>query len=185
MPLSAPDFEHLITDRLRLRLPAERDAAELLALYGDPQVMRQWRHAPWRAWRQALDEVAEARADLAAGRALHLVLVTHRDARLAGSCALFDIHPQHRRATLGYLLASAYWRQGLGREAVQALLEHGFDALGLERVEAEVDPRNGASRALLRRLGFHCEGLLRARWQVGGQARDVELWALLRRDWPA
>jgi ribosomal-protein-alanine N-acetyltransferase len=183
--MTPPDFSPLLTERLCLRMPRASDAPALLALYGDPRVMAHWSHAPWTLPAQALAAVAEAHADLATGRALHLAIVIRADGALAGSCALFDILPQHRRATLGYLLAPDCWGRGLGREALDALIDYGFDDLRLARIEAEVDPCNRASRALLTRLGFRLEGVLHARWCVDGRARDVELWALLRRDWGA
>ena len=177
------DHPGLITKRLCLRMPNGLDAPALLALYGDAQVMRHWSHAPWTTLGQAHDAIVQAQVERASGRALHLAIALRQDGALAGSCALFDIERQHRRATLGYLFAPAYWGKGLAREALRALIEVGFSGLGLQRIEAEVEPCNGASRALLERLGFVCEARMRARWRVDGEARDVELWALLRRDW--
>ena len=175
----------LVTPRLYLRVPTEADTYGLLALYGDREVMRHWSHPVWTCPAQARAAIAEAQTDRARGSALYLVIISRSDDGLAGSCALFDIHPQHRRATLGYLLALPYWGQGLAGEAVRALLAYGFDVLDLARIEAEVVPGNEASTALLARLGFRCEGLLRARWRVDGKAIDVQLWALLRPDRPA
>lgn len=183
--MTAFDLTDLLTSRLHLRKLAAADTHDLLALYGDPGVMRHWSHAAWTAPEQARAAIAEADDDRALGRALHLAIATRSDGRLAGSCALFDIHPQHRRATIGYLLAPPYWSQGLAGEALRALLGHGFGALGLVRIEAEVTPANAASKALLARLGFRCEGRLRSRWCVNGEAVDIELWALVRADWPA
>ena len=179
--MNADHFSPLTTERLQLRMLADDDAPALLALYGDAQVMRHWSHRPWTGIAQAHAAILEARHDLPAGRALHLAIMPCSGAGLVGSCALFDIVPQHRRATLGYLLAPAWWGQGLAREALRALLAYGIEVLGLQRIEAEVDPRNGASRALLTRLGFRREGLMHARWCVDDAARDVELWALVGR----
>jgi len=179
------DPASLVTPRLCLRVPTDADTHGLLALYGDRAVMRHWSHTVWTCPGQARAAIAEAQTDRAWGSALHLVMISRSDGGLAGSCALFDIHPQHRRATLGYLLAPPYWGQGLAGEAVRALLAYAFDALDLVRIEAEVIPGNDASTALLARLGFRCEGLLRARWRVDEKAIDVQLWALLRADWPA
>jgi len=179
------DPVRLVTPRLYLRVPTDADTHGLLALYGDREVMRHWSHPAWTCPAQVRAAIAEAQTDRALGSGLHLVIVNRTDGGLAGSCALFDIHRQHRRATLGYLLARPYWGQGLAGEAVRALLAHGFDALGLTRIEAEVVPSNDASTALLARLGFRCEGFLRARWRVDEQAIDVQLWALLRADRPA
>lgn len=177
------DFTELSTERLRLRALRADDAPALLALYADAEVMRHWIHPPWTALAQAQAAIEEARRDLLGGCALHLALETHCDGRLAGSCALYDIAPGHRRATVGYLLAEPYWGKGLAREALGVLLGHGIGTLGLDRIEAEVTPHNFASQAVLARLGFRREGRLHARWRVGGATRDVDLWALLRRDW--
>lgn len=170
-------FPVLSTERLLLRALRPGDAPDLLALYADAEVMRHWIHPPWTALVQAQAAIDEARRDLACGRALHLAIEARLDGRLAGSCALYDIAPEHRRATLGYLLAAPYWGQGIAREALQALLGHGIGTLGLERIEAEVTPHNAASQALLARLGFRREKRLPARWRVGGATRDVDLWA--------
>jgi len=177
------DFPGLTTERLRLRALCADDAPDLLALYADPEVMRHWIHPPWTALAQAHAAIDEAGRELASGAALHLAVVLRSADQLAGSCALYDIGPEHRRATLGYLLAEPYWGKGLAREALGVLLGHGFTALGLERIEAEVTPHNFASQSVLARLGFVREGRLHARWRVGGMTRDVDLWALLRQDW--
>ena len=70
--------------------------------------------------------------------------------------------------------------RGLASEAVRQALDFGFGTLGLERVEADVDPRNGASCRLLERLGFQREGLLRNRWRVGDEFADSVIFGLLR-----
>jgi RimJ/RimL family protein N-acetyltransferase len=68
-------------------------------------------------------------------------------------------------------------------EALQATLGYAFHILDLHRIEADVDPRNQASIKTLERLGFQREGLLRERWQVGGEIQDSLFYGLLRRDW--
>ena len=68
-------------------------------------------------------------------------------------------------------------------EALQALLGFAFTDLDLHRLEADIDPRNGASAAALVRLGFREEGLLRERWIVAGEVSDSQLYGLLRREW--
>jgi Acetyltransferase (GNAT) domain len=68
-------------------------------------------------------------------------------------------------------------------EALQAILEFGFGELDLNRIEADIDPRNGASARTLERLGFTKEGYLRERWIVGDEVSDTALYGLLRREW--
>ena len=59
----------------------------------------------------------------------------------------------------------------------------GFRALGLHRVEADIDPRNLPSRKLLDRLGFASEGVLRERFFIGDEVTDSEIFGLLADDW--
>jgi RimJ/RimL family protein N-acetyltransferase len=55
--------------------------------------------------------------------------------------------------------------------------------LGLNRIEADTDPRNLAATRVLEKLGFMREGLLRERWITAGQKSDSALYGLLRSDW--
>jgi RimJ/RimL family protein N-acetyltransferase len=67
-------------------------------------------------------------------------------------------------------------------QALGALLDHLFGAMGIRRVEAEVNPDNEASNALLRKLGFRHEGFLRQRWVAKGEAYGVNVYGLLADD---
>lgn len=171
------------TERLQLRALDHGDAVAMLALYGDAGVMRHWCHAPWNDAAQARAAIDEALGDYAAGRSMHLAIALRDSAQLIGSCALYDFVPEHARATLGFLLAPEHWGLGYAGEAVEALLEQGFQRLGLNRVEAEVAIENDASARMLARLGFRYEGKMRARWMVAGRPRSIASYVLLREDW--
>lgn len=62
---------------------------------------------------------------------------------------------------LGYWLGEQYWQQGYMTEALQKILELGFDQLGLRRIEAKVYPKNEASKKLLKKFDFKREGIKR------------------------
>ncbi len=98
---------------------------------------------------------------------------------------LAGIDWSNRRTELGFSLRRASWGKGFAGEAARLGIEFAFEQLDLRRVEADVDPRNRASVRLLERLGFAREGLLRERWEVGGQLQDSLLLGLLRREWRA
>jgi RimJ/RimL family protein N-acetyltransferase len=70
-------------------------------------------------------------------------------------------------------------------EALTALVSHAFNDLDLNRLEADIDPRNAPSKVCLERLGFVSEGYMRERWIVGGEVCDSALYGLLRREWQA
>ena len=82
-------------------------------------------------------------------------------------------------AFLSYAAVTGYEGQELMSEGLQLLLERAFGELGLHRLEANIQPGNGASVALVRRAGFICEGTSRRYLKLGGEWRDHEHWVLL------
>lgn len=173
----------LETRRLRLRPLEEGDAPALLALFSDPQVMRYWSTPPWTGIERALQTIASDRESMAAGEHLRLAITRRDDPLLIGTCTLFNLVPACRRAEIGYALAPAHQGHAYMDEALRALLRHGFTTMQLNRVEADIDPRNEASARTLERLGFRREGLLRQRWVVDGEVSDSAIYGLLHADW--
>ena len=68
-------------------------------------------------------------------------------------------------------------------EAVGLALGHAFNELRLHRVEANVQPNNSPSIAVLERNGFVKEGFSRRYLKIGGRWRDHERWAIIKEDW--
>jgi len=82
-------------------------------------------------------------------------------------------------AHLGYYGMAWCAGRGLMTEAVGLAVRYAFDTLGLHRVEANIQPGNTRSIALVRRLGFTREGFSPRYLRVGGEWRDHERWARL------
>lgn len=175
----------LHTARLLLRPSREDDAAALFGIFSDARVARYLGRPPWPDIEVARERIGRDIKALPEGDYLCLMLERAVDGRLIGECSLFAFFEQCRRAELGYALAAEAWGQGFMHEALTALLGFGFAELGLNRVEADIDPRNEASARALERLGFVKEGHLRERWMVAGEVSDSGLYGLLRADWPA
>ncbi|MFM0643277.1 GNAT family N-acetyltransferase [Paraburkholderia bryophila] len=82
-------------------------------------------------------------------------------------------------AYLGYYGMSGFARQGLMTDALRAAASYAFGEMGLHRLEANIQPGNEASIALVRRLGFQKEGYSPRYLRIDGEWRDHERWALL------
>ncbi|OWQ85759.1 GNAT family N-acetyltransferase [Roseateles aquatilis] len=180
-----PAFDQLTldTDRLHLRPLRDADAPALFAMLSDPLVTRYWSSLPWTSIDQAHAMIARDRQGMADGDSVRLALERREDGRFLGMCTLFAISAQCRRAEIGYALLTDAGRQGYMDEALRSLLAYGFDVLGLNRVEADIDPRNVPSARTLERLGFTQDGLQRERWIVGDEVSDSALYGLLAREW--
>lgn len=106
------------------------------------------------------------------------------DGRVLGTVELSQIaRGNFQSAYLGYRIAAEHRGQGYMTEALQLVLGHAFRTLRLHRVEANVEPGNDRSIALVRRAGFTREGFSRRYLKLGGRWRDHERWALLREEW--
>jgi ribosomal-protein-alanine N-acetyltransferase len=177
-------FPELETPRLRLRALAPTDARELFRVFSDPRVMTYWSGPPYRALEEAERLVVRVSEALAAGRGIEWAITERDGGRLVGKCGFHRWEQAHRRAEIGYALASAHWNRGLATEALGAMLSWGIAALDLHTVEAQVDPRNEPSIRLLDRLGFAREGLLKESFLYEGEFCDTAIYSLLTRDRP-
>ena len=187
MQKNRPPFNliQLHTERLFIRPLEHTDAQALFAVFSDPKVMRHWSGAAWNSLDQASQKIAQYDKALRENESIGLAIATVDTNTVIGTCSLFHLDEQCRRAEIGYGLASASWGKGYMHEALITLIKFGFEVLDLNRIEADIDPRNLASIRSVERLGFVKEGHLRERWIVEGEISDSNIYGLLRRDWLA
>ena len=87
--------------------------------------------------------------------------IAERDNDLViGTCTLFRIEAEHRRAEIGYILRRDHWGLGLAHEALTALFDHSFSVMRLHRLEADIDPRNARSIRVIYAWASVLEGTL-------------------------
>lgn len=172
-------------DRVRLRRLEPRDVADLLALFGDLEVVR-WTSVP------LLTDERDASALLAgieqgfAERTLFQWGVARReDDRAIGTFTLAELDARHGTATVGYAFGRSSWGLGYLRETLPLGLRFAFETLGLRRIGADSDPRNAASMRALEREGFRREGYRRGAYRQYGEVQDAVLYGLLREEWVA
>lgn len=90
-----------------------------------------------------------------------------------------------RNAYLGYYAFSPHQRRGYMRLGLREVLTRAFSSRGhkLHRLEANIQPQNRASIALVQSLGFRKEGFSPRYLKIRGRWRDHERWAITREDW--
>ena len=172
----------LHTDRLTLRPFADEDADGLFALQSNAHVLRYWDSPPWTDRARAERFIATCRQLAEEGSGARVAIDRSSDSAFIGWCSLSRWNPTFRSASLGYVLSDEVWSNGYATEAVRALLGWAFDALDLNRVQAETDTRNTASAHVLEKLGFVREGTLREDCVVDGVVSDSWVYGLLRRE---
>jgi RimJ/RimL family protein N-acetyltransferase len=170
-------------NRVCLRWLTDEDVNSLFSIFSDPEVMRYWSSLPLADVEEASKLLADIRDYFRQRILFQWGIARKTDDRVIGTCTLFHIDRDNRRAELGYALGREHWGKGYMQEALTALLSFCFGELNLHRIEADVDPQNVSSVKTLERLGFQREGYLRERWLVGGGIQDALFYGLLRREW--
>lgn len=180
MSLSTPTLH---TARLRLRPFTEADTDSIFALHSNPHVLRYWDAPPWKQRAQAERFVVACRRMEQEGNGARLAIERAVDAHFVGWCSLTKWNIDYRSARLGYCLDDSTWRQGFATEAAGAMVQWAFDTLDLNRIQAETDTRNAASRRVREKLRFVLEGTLREDCIVEGEISDSFVYGLLKREW--
>ena len=174
-----PELE---TDRLILRKLTMHDAEDIYAYSKDPEVAR---HVLWDAHRSIGESRAYLRYMIRRYRMTEPAswgIELKATGRIVGTIGFMWVQQENRSAEVGYSLSRAYWNRGIMTEALQAVLQFGFDTLNLNRIEAQHESDNPASGRVMEKAGMIHEGRLRQRVYNKGRYADVELYAILRQD---
>jgi ribosomal-protein-alanine N-acetyltransferase len=170
----------LIAPRVLLRRPAKRDLEEFIALNRASVRMHRGLASPPKDAEEFARFLRRSRRPDCACFLICLV----EGGSIVGSINLSQIFPGgFRNAYLGYHVGAQYSRRGYMTEAIELMLRYAFDDLKLHRLEANIQPENTASIALVKRVGFVREGYSRRYLKVCGRWRDHERWAIISEEW--
>lgn len=170
------------TERLILRLVDKADLPALFAVNGDDEVIRYTPHPSWKSPADGEAWFSRATANLETRAGLQFVIVLREGGLPIGTMVLFHFNEVVSSGEVGYSLMRAHWGKGLMKEALAAFVEFGFETVGLQRLEAKLDPRNVASAKVLESAGFTHEGRQRRNHFAKGEVSDTGLYGMLRDD---
>ena len=99
------------------------------------------------------------------------------DGQIVGSISVERLANVQRNAgSIGYMVLTPFWSQGIGTEAVRQICGIAFRELALERIIGEVFPENLASARVLEKNGFRLEETKAGAVVKGGKAMDVKVY---------
>ena len=175
----------LMTARLRLRPIEPADVDAIHSIFSDARVMRYWSSPAHTSLQESAKLIERIQDGYQSDEMIQLGIERCDIKRVIGTCTLHARSVINRRGELGYALHADHWGAGLMHEALQRFLQFVFDDLDLNRLEADIDPRNESSARTLQRLGFNREGYAKERWIVNGEVSDTAWYGLLARHWRA
>lgn len=159
--------------RVYIRAVTRKDRSEFLQLMQISQAL----HEPWIT--PPCTELSFHNYLNRAAREDHegLLICHKRDNAIAGVVNINNIvRGSFLSASLGYYVGAPYAGQGLMREGLELVKNYAFYTIGLHRLEANIQPENERSVALVKQCGFEKEGMSRNFLFIANEWRDHERW---------
>lgn len=170
----------LVGEKVLLRAPTGKDCVEFIAINRASRRFHRGLVSPPGTPEQFAAFLKRSKTE--SSICVFICLIT--DGSIIGAISLSQIfRGGFQNAYLGYYVGARYAGQGHMTEALQLLLRYAFKDLRLHRLEANIQPGNVASIALVKRAGFVLEGYSRRYLKICGRWRDHERWAILADDW--
>lgn len=175
-----PEFPTLQTERLILRAFQMDDAPAVEKYVADKAIAATTLNIPHPYTRENAEEwVGTHQEAFENGQAVHFAITLGDNGRLIGAIGL-EITAAHERAEIGYWIGKPHWGKGYCTEAMIAVLQHGLDFLGLERIFATHFLKNPASGRVMLKAGMKYEGRLRHHIKKWGEFEDLEMYSILK-----
>jgi len=167
---------------LELRYATASDVPRLFSLGSDAEVTRFFSWGPYASEAEPAAYVNALEDRRERGEQLEFLIVHRADGPI-GVTGLSELARRDRRATVGSWLGRDWWGSGANFESKALITALAFRRLGMHRLTAWANTRNGRSQAALERVGFRREGVLAAWHRHGDAYHDVVVFSLLASAW--
>lgn len=183
LELQFTPFPQLETKRLLLRKMQPADAKALFFLRSDETVMQYIDKERAATINEASIFIQNILSWINTNQSINwAITVKENPDQLIGSIGYWRILKEHYRAEIGYMLHPDYWKKGLMKEAIQAVLDYGFQEMNLHSVEAHINPANNGSAAILESTGFVREAYFKEDYFFRGKFLDTAIYSRLNQE---
>ena len=176
------NFPVLLTERLELIEITDKHLNDILELFGNENVTRFYNLIPFKTEQDAKKFIDWYHNRFQDNLAIRWGISLKGQKKIIGTIG-FNNFAKNHRANIGYDLRPEYWNQGYMSEALNKVINFGFNQLEINRIEAEVMQKNENSENVLYKLNFKNEGILR-QWMYWNEKHyDMTMFALLKVDY--
>jgi ribosomal-protein-serine acetyltransferase len=173
-----------IDAKVRLELTAEKHAKPLFEAVNNNRE-HLYEFLPWVDSMQSVDDFREyiKNCELLYEQKKEVSFVIILNECAVGRIGLHYLNLQNKNAAIGYWLTKDAQGKGLTTRSCKKLLTHGFENMGLHRIEIKVATDNLRSQAIPKKLNFRKEGLLRQAELVNNKFLDLYIYSMLGFEW--
>ncbi len=180
-------FPILKTERLILSEIVESDSNSIFELFSTDVVVKYYDLEVFEEIAQAEKLIALFKTRFESELGIRWGIRDKKTNVLIGTCGFNSWSAPMKSAVIGYDLHPKYWRKGIAKEAVNAILKAAFSGSlscgPIHRVQADTVPGNGASERLLLALGFQLEGLRKDSGYWKNRFHDLKCFGLLSHEY--
>lgn len=174
-------FPVITTDRLLLRQLTEADTARVFKLRSDKTALEFLDKEPLQNETEALALINRIQNDIDYNTGITWAVVLKEEPEaLIGTLGFWRIIKEHYRAEIGYMLLPEYFNKGYMTEAIRTANDFAFNGMKLHSIEANINPDNKASEALLIKTGFKKEAHFKENFYFNGVFKDSVVFSLLK-----
>tara|TARA_R110000851_G_scaffold249968_1_gene402425 strand:- start:160 stop:711 length:552 start_codon:yes stop_codon:yes gene_type:complete len=174
-------FPNLETERLSLRRADKNDASPILELRSNVETMKYIPRPLLKSTEDALEHIAMIDAKIENSEGINWAITLKNDSKLIGIIGFYRIKPEHFRAEIGYMLLPAFSGNGIISEAINEVVNYGFNKMHLHSVEGIIDPNNLGSAKVLQKNGFVKEAHLKENEFYDGRFLDTVIYSRLNK----
>ena len=173
-------FPELNTERLRLRKLDLKDAKDIFEIRSNPQVMKYMSRPLTKTLDDASAHIEKVLKNMADNNGIDWGIEEKKSGKLIGTIAFWRIMKERYRAEIGYCLNEKWHKTGVMNEAFSVVIPYGFQQLNLHSIEANIDPINVASAALLEKNKFRKEAYFKENFFFDGMFLDSAIYSLVK-----
>ena len=181
LTINFTSFPNLETERLLLRRVNNNDIKEVLALRSNPETMKYIPRPLVKNDDEALEHIAMIETKIENNEGINWAITLKDNPKLIGLIGHYRIKPEHYRSEIGYMILPEFNGKGIVTEAVQEVVNYGFEAMQLHSIEAVIDPDNIASAKVLEKNNFVKEAHLKENEFYDGRFYDSVIYSLLNK----
>ena len=174
-------FQNLESERLLLRQITPDDVNEIFALRSNPETMKYIPRPLATTKDDAMGHIKMIQDKIVSNEGINWAITEKGNPKMIGIIGHYRIRWEHFRSEIGYMLLPEHQGKGIITEAIQLLVDYGFNEMNMHSLEAIIDPENTASARVLEKNNFVKEAHFKENEFYDGKFLDAVVYSILNK----
>lgn len=175
------NFPILESERLLLREVNPEDVNEVFLMRSDKEIMKYIPRVPAKTLEDALEHIQTLKETKEKEEGISWGIYLKGEDKIMGIIGLYRINKPNFRAEVGYILNPKFHGKGYVSEAIQLVIDFGFNTCHFHTLTAIIDPRNSASEKVLQRANFQKEAHFKEDFYFNGEFLDSVHYSIINK----